>query len=39
MTDQQWEMLQRVIKGESVKPLPVGFIIDCQWLPNWYNIK
>jgi uroporphyrinogen-III decarboxylase len=39
MTDQQWETLQRIIKGEAVKPLPVGFIIDCPWLPNWYAIK
>jgi len=39
MTDQQWNILQRIIKGEVVKPLPVGFIIDCPWLPNWYNIN
>lgn len=38
MTDQQWEQLQRVIRGEVVNPLPVGFIIDCPWLPNWYGI-
>lgn len=39
MTDQQWEMLQKVIKGEVLSPLPVGFIIDCPWLPNWYGIR
>lgn len=39
MTDQQWEMLQRIIKGETVHPLPVGFIIDSPWLPNWYGIR
>jgi uroporphyrinogen decarboxylase len=39
MTDQQWDVLQRVIKGEIVNPLPVGFIIDCPWLPNWYGIN
>jgi uroporphyrinogen-III decarboxylase len=39
MTNQQWELLKKVIKGESVKPLPIGFIIDCPWLPNWYGIK
>lgn len=39
MTDQQWDVLKRIIKGESIKPLPVGFIIDCPWLPNWYGIK
>jgi len=39
MTDQQWELLQRVIKGEVVNPLPTGFIIDCPWLPNWYGVN
>jgi uroporphyrinogen decarboxylase len=39
MTDQQWEMLKKIVKGETVKPLPIGFIIDCPWLPNWYGIK
>jgi uroporphyrinogen-III decarboxylase len=39
MTDQQWELLKKVIKGEAVQPLPIGFIIDCPWLPNWYGIK
>ena len=38
MTDRQWEMLQRTMKGEVINPLPVGFIIDCPWLPNWYGI-
>jgi uroporphyrinogen-III decarboxylase len=35
MTDKQWEMLLAVIRGESVKPVPTGFIIDSPWLPNW----
>ena len=39
MTDRQWEMLQRTMKGEIINPLPVGFIIDCPWLPNWYGIN
>jgi uroporphyrinogen-III decarboxylase len=39
MTDSQWNVLLRVIKGETIKPLPVGFIIDCPWLPNWYGIS
>ena len=37
MTDQQWETLKRVVQGEQVNPLPIGFIIDCPWLPNWYG--
>ena len=39
MTDNQWEMLLRTIKGEVLRPLPVGFIIDSPWLPNWYGIR
>jgi uroporphyrinogen decarboxylase len=37
MTDQQWEVLLRAVKGEVFDPLPVGFIIDSPWLPNWYG--
>ncbi|AFN75327.1 uroporphyrinogen decarboxylase [Melioribacter roseus P3M-2] len=39
MTDNQWEILKKVIGGEKAEPLPVGFIIDSPWLPNWYGIK
>jgi uroporphyrinogen decarboxylase len=38
MTDQQWEDLKAVIKGGILFPLPVGFIIDSPWLPNWFGI-
>lgn len=39
MTNHQWELLQKIIKGEVQKPLPVGFIIDSPWLPSWYGIR
>jgi uroporphyrinogen decarboxylase len=39
MTDQQWETLKKVINGEKIEPLPVGFIADSPWLPGWYGIK
>ncbi len=39
MTDDQWNILKSIIRGEVVNPLPVGFIIDSPWLPNWYGIK
>ena len=39
MTDKQWENLKKVINGETLDPMPAGFIIDCPWLPNWYGIK
>lgn len=35
MTEQQWETLLAVIRGEEIRPLPAGFIIDSPWLPNW----
>lgn len=39
MTDLQWSNLLKVIKGEVIQPVPVGFIIDSPWLPNWYGIS
>lgn len=39
MTDQQWDILVNIINGKEFDPLPVGFIIDSPWLPNWYGIK
>ncbi len=39
MTDQQWNDLIKATKGEKMQPLPIGFIIDCPWLPNWYGIS
>lgn len=39
MTDKHWEDLNKVINGELLNPLPVGFIIDCPWIPNWYGIS
>ncbi len=38
MTDKHWNELLSVIKGETLSPLPVGFIIDCPWLPNWFGV-
>jgi uroporphyrinogen decarboxylase len=39
MTEAQWDLLLRVVRGEQVSPLPVAFIIDSPWLPNWYGIR
>jgi len=35
MTETQWQTLLAVIRGETVTPPPVAFIIDSPWLPNW----
>lgn len=37
MTQDQWEELLAIIRGEALSPLPVGFIIDSPWLPNWHG--
>ena len=39
MTPKQWDKLLAGINGESVEPVPVGFIIDSPWLPNWAGIS
>ena len=39
MTDPQWELLKKTINGEPVISLPIGFIIDSPWLPNWYGVR
>ncbi len=39
MTTDQWKRLLAVIAGESIDPLPVGFIIDSPWLPNWAGLS
>jgi uroporphyrinogen decarboxylase len=35
MNQQQWETLVAVVRGETLRPLPTGFIIDSPWLPSW----
>ncbi len=37
MTQDQWEQLLAIIQGETLSPLPVGFIIDSPWLPHWHG--
>jgi len=39
MTDSHWAQLLRVLKGEIVQPLPIGFIIDSPWLPGWFGAE
>jgi uroporphyrinogen-III decarboxylase len=38
MTDQQWRELRAVVDGKSLAPRPIGFIIDCPWLPGWLGM-
>ena len=39
MTDSHWQQLLRVLDGEIIDPLPIGFIIDCPWLPGWHGVE
>lgn len=39
MTDTQWADLKAMVTGKYKNKLPVGFIIDSPWLPNWYGIN
>lgn len=39
MTNEQWQKLLAVIRGEVFSPLPVGFVIDSPWLPGWAGIS
>ena len=39
MTKDQWTTLCDVIDGKPISPVPVGFIIDSPWLPNWAGGK
>ncbi len=39
MTNTEWETVLAVIRGEKITPLPVAFIIDSPWLPNWAGMR
>jgi uroporphyrinogen decarboxylase len=39
MTDNHWTDLLAIVNGEKKQPLPIGFIIDSPWIPNWYGIS
>ncbi|MCP4640784.1 MAG: uroporphyrinogen decarboxylase [bacterium] len=39
MTNEQWERLVATVNGDESDPLPVGFIIDSPWLPNWAGMS
>jgi uroporphyrinogen decarboxylase len=39
MTDPQWKQLLAILRGEAVTPPPVGFIVDCPWLPGWHGME
>ncbi len=39
MTEQNWDNLLSLIRGDLLTQVPTGFIIDCPWLPNWAGVS
>ncbi len=39
MTDSHWQQLLRILDGDTIDPLPIGFIVDCPWLPGWHGVE
>ncbi len=39
MNHTHWQVLQDVLAGVKISPLPVGFIMDSPWLPGWAGIS
>ena len=39
MTNEQWDVLLKVIARAAVDPLPVGLIIDSPWIPPWAGLS
>lgn len=37
MTDKQWDLLMKAVRGETFDPVPAGFIIDSPWIPGWFG--
>jgi uroporphyrinogen-III decarboxylase len=35
MKAEHWNTLVATLRGEDLRPLPTGFVIDSPWLPNW----
>ncbi len=39
MTNQQWDVLLKTVRGEIPKKPVTGFIIDSPWIPGWAGIS
>ncbi len=38
MTDRQWEILLRILDGQRLQPVPVGFLVDGPWVAGINNV-
>ena len=39
MTDKQWECLLRILDGERLSPIPIGFLVDGPWVCGVNNLR
>ena len=39
MTNDQWELLLKTVRGETPKKPVTGFIIDSPWIPGWAGVS
>jgi len=39
MTDEQWTRLLRILDGERLDPLPVGFLVDGPWFAGLRQVR
>jgi uroporphyrinogen-III decarboxylase len=39
MTDEQWIRLLKILDGERLDPLPVGFLVDGPWFAGLRNVR
>ncbi|MCE4563426.1 uroporphyrinogen decarboxylase [Maribellus sp. CM-23] len=39
MTNEQWQLLTQIVRGETPQKPVTGFIIDSPWLPGWAGVS
>ncbi len=39
MTNEQWDLLLKTVRGETPKKPVTGFIIDSPWIPGWAGVS
>lgn len=39
MTDEQWDLLLRILDGDQISPTPTGFLVDGPWLCGINNLR
>ncbi len=39
MTNEQWQVLLGIVRGETPKKPVTGFIVDSPWLPGWAGVS